>query len=286
MKPDVVLGMGGFVTGPGGLVAWMLGTPLVLHEQNAVAGMSNRILYYFATKVLTAFPGVFSSKHDKNSKLEVIGNPVRKEITALQPPEERYREASAKGTAQSLKILLIGGSLGAAALNKTLPESLSLIVNEHLLNESEFASIEVNHQCGEKHLDVTLDFYKDLIKEDRLKITVTKFIADMAEKYRWADIVLCRSGALTISELAAVGVASILVPYPHAVDDHQTANASYLSDHNAAILIQQKDLSAEKLAALLMSLKKADLQQMAIQARAMSMNNAAEIAAQYCLQVA
>lgn len=286
IKPDVVLGMGGFVTGPGGLVAWILRTPLVLHEQNAVAGMSNSILYFFAKKVFTAFPDVFSSKHEKYNKLEVIGNPVRKEITVIQPPEERYRKAATKGTDQSLKILLIGGSLGATALNETLPESLFLVIKNHLLDESEFKSIKVIHQCGEKHLDKTLDYYKDLSKEEKLEITVTKFIADMAAQYSWADIVLCRSGALTVSELAAAGIASILVPYPHAVDDHQTVNASYLSDQNAAFLIQQKDLSAEKLAILLMSLNRNSLQQMAIRARSMSINNAAEIAAQYCLQVA
>jgi UDP-N-acetylglucosamine--N-acetylmuramyl-(pentapeptide) pyrophosphoryl-undecaprenol N-acetylglucosamine transferase len=284
IKPDVVLGMGGFVTGPGGIVAWLQGKPLVLHEQNAIAGMTNRILYYFAKKVLTAFPCVFSSKQESN-KLEVIGNPVRKDITEIQMPEERYRNAS-EIDSESLKILLIGGSLGAAALNKTLPESLNLIVNNHLLNESEFEKIEVNHQCGEKHLDMTLEFYKDLIHKDKLKITVTKFIVDMAEQYRWADIVVCRSGALTVSELAAAGLASILIPYPHAVDDHQTANAKYLSDQNAAILIQQKDLTAENLATSLMSLNNENLQQMAMRAKAMAMNNAAEIAAQYCLNFA
>ncbi len=282
VQPDVVLGMGGFVTGPGGVVAWLRGKPLVLHEQNAIAGMTNRILFYFAKKVLTAFPDVFAVKK-ASTKLKVVGNPVRADIAAIEPPEVRYQLKEAD---HRLNILLVGGSLGAAALNEIMPATLSLILEHHLLDESEFKTIEVIHQCGEKNLEVTRGYYEDFINRDQLKVTVTPFITDMAEAYRRADLVICRSGALTVSELAAAGIASVLVPYPFAVDDHQTANAKYLSDQQAALLIQQKDLKAETLAPILIRFSRAELMQMSMRARALAMHNAAQIAAQYCLQLA
>ena len=280
VKPDVVLGMGGFVTGPGGLMAWLLRKPLILHEQNAIAGLTNKILYRLSKKVYAAFPGAFPENLNKD-KLSIIGNPVRKEIVDLMAPQQHYREEWFSSEQTALNILIIGGSLGAAALNEKVPQALQLIHGD-LLKKS-FNSINLRHQCGEKNLEETQENYRAL-KETEFNIEVMPFIADMAANYQWADLIICRAGALTVSEIAAAGVASILVPFPYAVDDHQTANAHYLSSKGAAYLIQQDELSKEKLAELILHLDKKTIFDMACKARNLAINNAAEVVAQACLQ--
>ncbi|MCU7938688.1 MAG: undecaprenyldiphospho-muramoylpentapeptide beta-N-acetylglucosaminyltransferase [gamma proteobacterium symbiont of Bathyaustriella thionipta] len=285
VKPDVILGMGGFVTGPGGIVGWLLRKPLVLHEQNAIAGLTNKLLFKFAKKVYAAFPGAFT----ETSKLMIIGNPVRKEITQLKSPEQRFKEKWAEDSGKQLNILVIGGSLGATALNEKLPKTLAIIAQNKKLQESEFDKICVRHQCGEKHIEMTKDNYKWLDKfesDANIDVDIMPFINDMAKNYEWADLVICRSGALTVSEIAAVGVTSLLVPFPYAVDDHQSANAAYLANQEAAFLIQQNELSSDKLADLLVSLNQEKLLTMAVKARQLSINNAAEVVADECLQLA
>lgn len=282
IKPDVVLGMGGFVTGPGGIVGWLKGVPLVVHEQNAIAGMTNKILFRFATKVLAAFPSAFAT----HKKLRVIGNPVRKEIADLNKPEQRFAKKWATDTDNVLNILVIGGSLGATALNEKLPQAWAEIIAEQTWQSNDFSRIHIRHQCGEKHLDKTRDNYNALLKTDAIKIEIMPFIDDMAANYAWSDLVICRSGALTVSELAAVGVASLLVPFPYAVDDHQTANAAYLADQGAAFLVPQTELSNKTLAAILNKLDKETIKKMALKARQLSTTDAADIVAQECLLLA
>ncbi len=299
IKPDVVLGMGGFVTGPGGLVAWILGKPLVVHEQNAIAGLTNKLLSKLAKKVFAAFPGAF--KPDR--KVSVCGNPVRKEIVAIEAPEQRLKKNWAQGS-DILNILVVGGSLGAMALNETIPEALKIIkqelIQEQLVQEKEipeksnFKGINIKHQCGEKNMETTLAAYQVLDKvsdkkdqkQDVINYEVMPFINNMAESYAGADIIICRSGALTISEIAAAGLASILVPFPYAVDDHQTANAVFLADKKAAILIQQNKLDKNILAELLMNLTKEKIMTMSVKSRELSISNAAELVAQECLSLA
>lgn len=298
VKPDVVLGMGGFVTGPGGIVAWLKGKPLVLHEQNAIAGMTNKILFKFAKKVFAAFPGAFESASNAKKKLSIIGNPVRKEIMDIEKPELRFEKKWLETGDRQLNILVVGGSLGAAALNETVPEALEKITRSGQLEASSFEIINVRHQCGEKKLDVTRKNYSSIIKkealkkqlnqDDRVKINVDimPFIDDMAKNYEWADLIVCRSGALTVSEIAAAGVASILVPYPYAVDDHQSANAAYLADEGAAFLVPQNELDSKKLSDILMSLDKEIILNMAIKARQLSIKDAAEVVANECILLA
>lgn len=221
-KPCAVLGMGGFAAGPGGLMAWLLRKPLLIHEQNAIPGLTNRLLSMVAVQALEAFPGTLG----KNAIY--VGNPVRKEITGLPLPEQRFDKH--KG---ALRVLVVGGSLGAMRLNELMPEAMSMI--------EKGVRPEVWHQAGEKNLEVTLNLYKKFDVEAR----VEAFIEDMSEAYAWADLVVCRAGAMTIFELAAAGVGSILVPYPYAADDHQSANADYLERVGAAIVCQQKDISGK-----------------------------------------
>jgi UDP-N-acetylglucosamine--N-acetylmuramyl-(pentapeptide) pyrophosphoryl-undecaprenol N-acetylglucosamine transferase len=217
-RPAVVVGMGGFVTGPGGLAAWMCRRPLLIHEQNAIAGYSNRCLAPLAREVLTAFPSAFA--HLRKARL--IGNPVRRDIAALAPPAQRFA-----GRDGAIRLLVVGGSLGAMRLNNTVPRALAL-----LAGAAAAPRFEVRHQTGEKHLDATRAVYA----ESAVTAEISAFITDMAAALGWADLVICRAGALTIAELAAAGVASVLVPYPHAVDDHQTHNARFLVDAGAAHL--------------------------------------------------
>ncbi|HEX6690368.1 MAG TPA: undecaprenyldiphospho-muramoylpentapeptide beta-N-acetylglucosaminyltransferase, partial [Burkholderiales bacterium] len=224
IRPDVVLGLGGYVAFPGGMMASLLGRPLALHEQNAIAGLANRVLATVADKVMVAFPGALKGA-------EWTGNPVRAEIAAIAPPEARF--ASRSGP---LRILVVGGSLGAQALNEVLPKALALSPG----------NVHVVHQAGERHLEALKAHYSDAGVTGEL----VAFIDDMARRYAEADLVICRAGAVTVAELSAGGMASILVPFPHAVDDHQTANARFLAEQGAAILIQQRDLVPEKLAAL------------------------------------
>ncbi|MDR3492036.1 MAG: undecaprenyldiphospho-muramoylpentapeptide beta-N-acetylglucosaminyltransferase [Gammaproteobacteria bacterium] len=226
IRPDVVLGMGGFVSGPGGIASWLLRIPLVIHEQNAKAGMTNKWLAKVATTVLEGFPNTFSNVMN----VFFTGNPVRDAIANIPVPEGHFQEKS-----EALRLLVVGGSLGAAVINQLIPRTLSKMPAEE--------RPVVYHQTGEKNLQATLEAYQSA----NVKAEVVPFIEDMANAYSWADIVLCRAGALTIAELCAAGRGAILVPYPHAVDDHQTKNANYLVANKAAILIQQKDLTEDVL---------------------------------------
>ena len=262
IQPDVVIGFGGFVTFPGGMMAWLTGRPLVLHEQNSIPGLANKVLARLAKRVLTGFPEVFKSG-------EWCGNPVRPPIAALVPPEQRF-----SGRVGPLRILVVGGSLGAQSLNEAVPLALALIPAEE--------RPEVVHQSGEKQLD--------LLKENYQRAGVTAhtvaFIEDMAGAYEWADLVICRAGALTIAELAAAGAASILVPYPHAVDDHQTANAQFLVSDHAAWVRQQKDLTPEWLAQWLGERTRQELAGVAARARTHALPKSAERIADICEELA
>jgi UDP-N-acetylglucosamine--N-acetylmuramyl-(pentapeptide) pyrophosphoryl-undecaprenol N-acetylglucosamine transferase len=260
VKPDVVLGLGGYVAFPGGMMASLLNRPLALHEQNAIAGLANRVLAQVSDKVMVAFP-------DALKGAEWTGNPVRSEIAAIQPPEKRFQDRQGQ-----IRILVVGGSLGAQALNEALPKAISLLEEKPL----------VVHQSGEKHLDALKRHYQEAAVQGEL----VAFIDDMARRYAEADLVICRAGAVTIAELSAGGMASILVPFPHAVDDHQTANARFLADRGAAILIQQRDLSAARLAGLIRSLDRTKLLEMAQKARALGKPDAARIVAQRCMELA
>ena len=260
LKPSVVLGLGGYVAFPGGMMASLLNRPLALHEQNAIAGLANRVLAHVSDKVMVAFPDALKGG-------EWTGNPVRSEIAAMAPPEKRFQ-----GRQGELRILVVGGSLGAQALNEAMPKALALLDEKPL----------VVHQAGEKHIEQLRANYAAAGVQGEL----VAFIDDMARRYAEADLVVCRAGAVTIAELSAGGVASILVPFPHAVDDHQSANARFLSERGAAILIQQRDLSSEKLAALLRSLDRQKLLDMAKKARALGKPEAAQIVARRCMEIA
>ncbi len=258
IRPDVVLGMGGYVTFPGGMMAALIGRPLVLHEQNAIAGLANKVLAGVADRVLTGFP-------DALPKGQWVGNPVRAEIAAVAEPERRYAEGSGP-----LKVLVVGGSLGAAVLNEVVPAALARM--------PEPSRPQVTHQAGARQIDALRTAYANAGVEGEL----LAFIDDMAERYARADLVICRSGALTVAELAAVGVASILVPFPHAVDDHQAVNARFLSEQGAALLIPQTELDPARLAELLASLDRSALAEMAKRARALARPEAAQTVAGAC----
>ena len=263
-KPDVVLGMGGFAAFPGGLTAKVLGKPLIIHEQNSVAGLSNKVLSLFANQTLAAFPSAFS-----NSAI-LVGNPVRLDITQQASPESRYNQRGAK-----LNLLIVGGSLGAAALNEVVPKALANLAN---LSSAKF---NVVHQAGEKHIaDLQANYQAVNVQAD-----AKAFIHNMADMYAWADIVICRAGALTVAELACVGVASILVPFPHAVDDHQTTNAQYLSDAGAAKLIQQTEFNVVKVTQLLLDLTRENCLEMAIKAKHLAKPNATVSVAKICMEL-
>lgn len=229
VNPDVVIGMGGFVSGPGGMATWLSRRPLIIHEQNAKAGFTNKVLARFSRRVLEGFPHAFR----KQPKVISIGNPVRHEIENLPPPAQRFDLAS------PFRLLIVGGSLGAQALNEILPRALAQLKPEQ--------RPEIWHQTGEKHFEAAQKMYQSMGVQAKL----TPFISDMAEAYTWANMVLCRAGALTVAELCAAGLGAILVPYPFAVDDHQTANAGFMVRSNAALCIQQADLTDSRLADIL-----------------------------------
>ena len=233
LKPDVILGMGGFVSGPGGIASLLLRYPLVIHEQNTKPGFTNRILASVAKKVLEAFPYTFSLK----KKVVTTGNPVRVDLLALPLPEKRLLQTDGR-----IRVLVIGGSLGAQVLNQIVPKALALLP---LLERP-----VVYHQTGEKHFTLTQQAYQS----SNVAAEIVPFIHQMDKAYAWADVVLSRSGALTISELCAVGLGAILIPYPYAVDDHQTTNALFMVKHKAAILVPQAEATAESLSILLKEL--------------------------------
>ncbi len=265
-KPSVVLGMGGFASGPGGIAAWLLRKPIVLHEQNAIAGLTNRILAYFARQVLMAFPNTFASKH----KAVMVGNPIRQQISDLAASE-----LTSIGD-RPLNVLILGGSLGAKALNENLP---------NLLGESTSTEkINVWHQTGRGNKEAAVELYKG----NGIDAKVDEFIVDMTQAYQWADLVICRAGALTVAEVAAAGVAAIFVPFPFAVDDHQTLNAGWLADNDAAIIVQQDVLaqpnSVKQINDLLAD--RTQLQQMAVKAREVAITDATDKVAGYCKDLA
>jgi UDP-N-acetylglucosamine--N-acetylmuramyl-(pentapeptide) pyrophosphoryl-undecaprenol N-acetylglucosamine transferase len=265
LRPNVVLGMGGFASGPGGLAAWLMRRPLVIHEQNAAPGLTNRMLAKIATTVLEAFPHSLANA-------QLTGNPVRESITKLALPAERYAQRQ-----DDLRILILGGSQGAMVLNQMIPLTLAQVSKQQ--------SLQVWHQCGERHLEASKKMYADASVHAR----VVPFIDDMAEAYAWADLVICRAGALTIAELAAAGVASLLVPFPHAVDDHQTKNAQWLAENDAAILMPQSQCSVESLADSLQRLfvgGRTTLTTMAVKARQLAKPEATIKVAEHCLEVA
>jgi UDP-N-acetylglucosamine--N-acetylmuramyl-(pentapeptide) pyrophosphoryl-undecaprenol N-acetylglucosamine transferase len=266
-RPAVILGMGGFVSGPGGLAARARGIPLVIHEQNAIPGLTNQWLARIASRVFEAFPGSFPQAR----KAIATGNPVRPAIAALPPPRERF--AGRTGPAH---VLVVGGSLGAQALNETLPRALARL--------SAASRPLVRHQAGEKTLAAAQAAYL----QAGVAAEVTAFISDMAQAYAWADLVVCRAGALTVSELAAAGLGAILVPYPHAVDDHQVSNARYLTEAGAALLIIQRDLDPAGLAMTLETLlaDRARLLTMAEAARTRATPAAVDQIAAACLELA
>lgn len=267
LRPPVALGMGGFVSGPGGVVARWRGVPLVVHEQNAIAGLTNRWLARLANRTLQAFPHTFAPSRQAHT----VGNPVRAAIAALPPPEVRWADRTGPA-----RLLVLGGSQGARALNALVPQALALLTPDE--------RPEVWHQAGGQLHEAAAAAYAEAGVTARL----TPFIEQMAEAYGWADLVLCRAGALTIAELAAAGVGALLTPFPFAVDDHQTANAQFLVQGGAALIRQQADLSAEILAALLREQlsDRARLLTMAQAARRLAQTDAAEQVALACLELA
>lgn len=266
VKPDAVLGMGGFASGPGGLAARLLGKPLLVHEQNAIPGLTNRILARLSQRVMEAFPGAF----EPGFNALATGNPVRSDISALAEPEQRYQ-----GRTGVLRVLVVGGSLGAQAINQCLPKALALMAEE--------SRPEVWHQAGANNIAAAQQGYR----QAGIEAKVVPFIDDMQAAYGWADLVICRAGALTVSELAMAGVASVLVPFPFAVDDHQTANARFLSTRQAAVLLPQPELTPERLQQVFEQYaNRESLVAMAQRARALATPDATAVVAQQCLECA
>lgn len=269
-QADVVLGFGGFASGPGGVAARLLGKPLVIHEQNAVAGTTNRLLSSLAQRVLCAFDGAFRNGAAKRAK--VVGNPVRNSIYQLPPVAQRYAERAQ----QPLHLLVLGGSLGAKAINELLPASIARLAPGQ--------RPQIWHQAGKAHSDATAALYQEYSVTAR----VEPFIEDMAAAYAWADVVICRAGALTVSELMAAGVAAALIPLPSAIDDHQTWNAHILASANAGVALVQQTLTAADLAVLLSTqlADRATLLGMAQRAQHLAHANAAALVADACVEVA
>ncbi|HSG94194.1 MAG TPA: undecaprenyldiphospho-muramoylpentapeptide beta-N-acetylglucosaminyltransferase [Afifellaceae bacterium] len=266
-RPAAVLGMGGFVSGPGGLAAFLTRRPLVIHEQNAVAGLTNRLLARLARVVLQAFPGSFSA----GVRAETVGNPVRAEIAAIDDPAIRYTAHQGP-----LRLLVLGGSQGALALNRIVPAALKLLPEE--------IKPVVRHQAGER----TISEAEAAYGAHNIDAELTPFIEDMAEAYAWADLVICRAGALTVAEIAAAGLPAIFVPFPFAVDDHQTANARPMTDAGAAALIREEELSDESLAGLLRQWlsSREELLARALKSRQLARPDALQRITDFCLEAA
>ncbi len=264
-RPDIVLGMGGYVSFPGAMMASFLNRPLAIHEQNSVAGLANRVLAKLADRVMTTFPGAFGEA----TAVIWTGNPVRQEIVAMSPPENRYA-----ARAGQLRVLIMGGSQGAQVLNTVVPDALALVAAE--------SRPRVLHQAGSAHRDAVLARYR----ERGVAAEVVPFIDDIAARYAETDLIVCRAGATTIAEIAAAGIASVLVPYPHAVDDHQTINARFLADRRAALLIPQLELTAQRLADAISGLTRERLLAMAQAARAAGKPEATRAVAQVCVELA
>ena len=274
-KPDVVVGFGGFASGPGGIAAWLKRVPMVLHEQNAIAGVTNSILAYFAKTVLMAFPNTFERRH----KAQVVGNPVRPDIAALATNKTEVKTTDG---AHKLNVLVVGGSLGAKVFNEDLP---AILAGTELQWQ-----ISIWHQTGKSRSDDDIAAVVEKSYRDSgfTELKVTEFIADMADAYQWADLVICRAGALTVSEVAAAGKAAVFVPFPHAVDDHQTLNAKWLADEQGAIIVQQSDLHQPAVLAQLTELLASEQQimQMGEKAQSIAIIDATEQVANCCIELA
>jgi UDP-N-acetylglucosamine--N-acetylmuramyl-(pentapeptide) pyrophosphoryl-undecaprenol N-acetylglucosamine transferase len=262
VKPDVLVGLGGYITFPGGMMGVALGKPLVLHEQNSVAGMANKVLASVADRVFTAFPKVFA-------KGRCVGNPLRAEFLAQAEPQDRF-----VGRTGPLRLLVVGGSLGARALNSVVPQALALI--------PEAQRPTVIHQSGEKQIDELRANYA----ASGVTAELTPFITDTAQAFAHADLVLCRAGASTVTELAAVGAAAVFVPFPSAVDDHQTSNARFLVDQGAGWLMPQAELTAERLADFIKTIDRPALLQRALAAKKMQQLRATDAVVAACEELA
>jgi UDP-N-acetylglucosamine--N-acetylmuramyl-(pentapeptide) pyrophosphoryl-undecaprenol N-acetylglucosamine transferase len=262
-KPNALLGMGGFVAGPGGFMGWLLRCPLVIHEANAIAGLTNRVLSPLARRVLTGFPDVAQL----GERARWVGNPVRREIAELPPPDERYASRD-----DGLRLLIFGGSQGARIFNQELPALIA--------DRRSTTPLQIRHQCGRGNKQNVADAYGAV----SVPATVEEFIDDMAAAYRWADLVICRSGAMTVAEICAAGVAAVLVPFPFAVGDHQSANASFLSERNAAFLVSQDALSRATLDTIF-ELDRTLLCEVASNARQLSRPDATNTVADECTGV-
>ena len=269
IKPDAVLGMGGFVSGPGGLAAWLAGVPLYIHEQNSIAGLTNRLLAPFAKIIMEGFPHTFKPA----AKVRSTGNPVREDLVNTAEPEQRLKDRDNS----CLRLLVIGGSQGARVFNEIIPATLRRLNGK--------IKLEIWHQTGERNYSVAEQNYAPV--KSLYQIRIDPYINDMAEAYAWADIVLCRAGALTLAEICAVGIASILVPFPFAVDDHQTANAKFLSEHECAVLLPETELEEGKLGEVLGGFlnTREKLVQMAKAARQLARVNAARDVADICMEI-
>ncbi len=261
-KPDVVLGMGGYVAGPGGLMARLLGIPLIIHEQNRIPGTTNRLLARISNQVLQAFPNSFSMK--MNAKH--TGNPLRKQFATASEQDRRQIE-------KEVRILIIGGSQGAQILNNIVPEAVA----KFLTRNDKVNSVKIMHQTG----DVQLLQVKNRYEALGIKAKTSAFIEDMVEAYQWADLLVCRAGAMTVSEVSAMGLPAIFVPLPTAIDDHQTANARYLTENGAALLLMQRDLNPEKLAEYITEILK-NARPMQIATQRLARLDATSLVASYC----
>lgn len=264
-RPGCVVSFGGYAAAPGGIAAWTKGIPVLVHEQNRVPGLTNRLLARFSRKILQGFPGTFPQEmHAEDS-----GNPVRREVAAIAEPRERMG-----GRTGPVRLLVMGGSQGAQVLNLVVPAAIALLPGN--------LKVEIQHQAGAKRVDEALEAYASAAVDAEVK----PFIENMAEAYAWADLVICRSGALTVAELAAAGLGSVLVPFAHAVDDHQTRNAEYLASSGAAIILPQSSFDADALAAALAPLvsDRNALMSMAVSARALALPDAAEKVVEACTE--
>ncbi|QNN56713.1 undecaprenyldiphospho-muramoylpentapeptide beta-N-acetylglucosaminyltransferase [Diaphorobacter ruginosibacter] len=262
VKPDVIVGMGGYVTFPGGMMGVMAGKPLVLHEQNSVAGMANKVLAGVADRIFTAFPNVFR-------KGQWVGNPLRAAFTRMPDPATRFA-----GRTGPLRLLVVGGSLGARALNDIVPQALALIPEQQ--------RPQVTHQSGATQIDALRTNYETA----GVQATLTPFIDDTAQAFADADLIVCRAGASTVTEIAAVGAAAVYVPFPAAVDDHQTTNARFLVDAGGGWLVQQRDLTPRGLADMIMNLQRPALLEKALKAKAMEKINATREVVTACEELA
>ena len=271
LRPSCAISFGGYAAGPGGLAARLRGIPLLVHEQNRIPGMTNRVLARFAARVLQAFPGTWPTTWSGRKQPVTCGNPVRRDVAGLDQPAVRLA-----GRNGPVRLLVTGGSQGARALNRMVPEALALLPPG--------LAVEVRHQCGRDRQDETSAAYRAA----GVAAAISEFIDDMAEAYAWADLVVCRAGALTVSEVAAAGLPAVFVPFPHAVDDHQTRNAEFLVEHRAAVLMSEATGSAQQLADLLTDLlrDRAKRLDMAVRARAAAVVDSADRVAALCLEYA